>query len=121
MVHRGALQLLVLSRFDELPSLPEGNRLLPGHPFCHPGSLSRPPDLSAALADDAGSELARGKRHDRVLWKSRGGDRFTGEAGALDVYLGSHRELFPGRELTKQAFTFQMSDHLPLWVEVATR
>ncbi|RYE76890.1 MAG: endonuclease, partial [Myxococcales bacterium] len=44
-----------------------------------PSGFLEPP----ALSDDPGSELARGKRHDRVLWKSRGGDRFTGEAGAL--------------------------------------
>ena len=73
-----------------------------------------------ALADAPGSDLAQGKRYDRVLWKSRTCDRFTGKAGALDFYQGSHRELFPGRELSKQAFTFQLSDHLPLRVEVTT-
>ena len=69
--------------------------------------------VPAGLADDPGSDLVRGKRYDRVLWKSRGGERFTGKAGTLDFYQGSHRELFPGRRLTKEAFTFQMSDHLP--------
>ncbi|RYE79027.1 MAG: hypothetical protein EOO74_04355 [Myxococcales bacterium] len=42
------------------------------------------------------------------------------KAGTADFYRGSHRELFPGRRLSKQEFTFQLSDHLPLWVEVAT-
>ena len=82
-----------------------------------PAGFAVPP----ALADEPGSDLARGKRYDRFLWKSRTHDRFTDQAGALDFYRGSHRELFPGRRLTRDAFTFQLSDHLPLWVEVATR
>ena len=36
----------------------------------------------------------------------------------LDFYGGDHLPLFP--ELDKQQFTFQMSDHLPLWIQVNT-
>jgi len=53
------------------------------------------------------------------LRKSQGAaGRLTGQAGAVDFYQGSHRELFPDRELTPQAFSLQISDCLPLWLKV---
>lgn len=36
----------------------------------------------------------------------------------MDFYAGSHKELFAG--LDKTEFTYQMSDHLPLWIQVNT-
>ena len=36
----------------------------------------------------------------------------------LDFYAGDHKPLFP--DLDKQAFTFQLSDHLPLWIQINT-
>lgn len=36
----------------------------------------------------------------------------------LDFYAGDHKVLFP--ELTKDEFTYQLSDHLPLWIEINT-
>jgi hypothetical protein len=45
-------------------------------------------------------------------------ENFTGHGGVLDFYEGNHRALFP--KLTKSQFSFQMSDHLPLWVQVRT-
>ena len=36
----------------------------------------------------------------------------------LDFYRGDHTPLFP--RLTKQAMTYQLSDHLPLWVQINT-
>ena len=40
----------------------------------------------------------------------------TGEGGALDFYASAHRVLYP--RLNKREFTYEMSDHLPLWVEL---
>ena len=78
--------------------------------------------VPAGLGDDPGSDLARGKRYDRMLWKTHDtSPRFTGQAGAVDFYQGSHHELFPGHRMSRDEFTFQLSDHLPLWVEVRTR
>ncbi len=45
---------------------------------------------------------------------------FTNHGGVLDFYCGDHRPLFPGRALSKREFTYQLSDHLPLWVEIST-
>lgn len=36
-------------------------------------------------------------------------------------YAGDQHDLFPHRRLTKTAFTFELSDHLPLWAELRTR
>jgi hypothetical protein len=36
----------------------------------------------------------------------------------LDFYQGDSEPLFPG--LTKAKFTYQLSDHLPLWMQMNT-
>jgi len=33
---------------------------------------------------------------------------------------GDHAPLFPGQKLTKDKFTYQISDHLPLWIQLNT-
>jgi endonuclease/exonuclease/phosphatase family metal-dependent hydrolase len=73
-----------------------------------------------SLANVFGTDLARGKRYDQILIVPRKVEsvpRLTGNGGAVDFYAGSHRPLYP--RLNKTEFTFQMSDHLPLWVELA--
>ncbi|HJO37265.1 MAG: hypothetical protein QGG24_08355 [Vicinamibacterales bacterium] len=30
----------------------------------------------------------------------------------------NYKKLFPGMRMTKKEFTYQLSDHLPLWIEV---
>lgn len=43
------------------------------------------------------------------------------EIGAvLDFYTGGIAKPFPGTGLTKDIFTHQMSDHLPLWCQLNT-
>jgi endonuclease/exonuclease/phosphatase family metal-dependent hydrolase len=66
-----------------------------------------------ALAGVFGTDLAQGKRYDQILVS---GGNFTEKGGGLDFYRGAHRALYP--RLNKTKFTFQMSDHLPLWAEV---
>ena len=73
------------------------------------------PGLEAQVTTD----LARNKRYDGIMCLPQVRTRFTGRAGALDFYDGDHRALFPGRRITKTAFTFQLSDHLPLWAELS--
>jgi hypothetical protein len=69
-----------------------------------------------ALAGVFGTDLAKQKRYNQILRVPHGTTRFSSAGGALDFYAGSQRALFP--RLNKRQFTFQMSDHLPLWVEV---
>jgi len=73
---------------------------------------------SALLKDEFGSNLARDKRYDQILHFARYPADFTLGGGVLDFYAGDHKPLFP--DLTKLQFTFQMSDHLPLWVQIRT-
>jgi hypothetical protein len=38
----------------------------------------------------------------------------------LDFYSADHRPLFPSKKLTKTEFTYELSDHLPLWIQINT-
>lgn len=80
------------------------------------GGLQMPPNLIGVH----GSDLAQGKRYDQILHDPRFTKSFTGQGGVLDFYARDHAPLFPGTAMTKQAFTFQLSDHLPLWLNVNT-
>jgi endonuclease/exonuclease/phosphatase family metal-dependent hydrolase len=73
------------------------------------------------IALDHGSNLARNKRYDQILHYPGYPDTFTNQGGVLDFYGDERgiRELF-GSGMTKEQFTFQMSDHLPLWMQVRT-
>ena len=80
---------------------------------------SRGLKIPTALSKDAfGSNLARDKRYDQILHLPDYPENFTGHGGVLDYYAGDHRKLFPN--LDKTQFTYQMSDHLPLWIQVNT-
>ena len=74
-----------------------------------------------ALLGVQGSNLEKDKRYDQILIYPRYTEKFTNAGGALDFYIDEAHiaELFPGG-MKKLAFTFQMSDHLPLWMQVNT-
>jgi hypothetical protein len=68
-----------------------------------------------------GTNLERDKRYDQILQYANYDNSFTDEGGVLDFFIDESRiaELFPGG-VSKTAFTFEMSDHLPLWMQVNT-
>ncbi|MBS1703786.1 MAG: endonuclease/exonuclease/phosphatase family protein [Armatimonadetes bacterium] len=68
-----------------------------------------------------GSNLEKNKRYDQILHHPIYPDNFTNFGGVLDFYVDEAHipELFPGG-MSKLDFTFQMSDHLPLWIQVNT-
>jgi hypothetical protein len=77
--------------------------------------------IPTALAGlEHGSNLEKDKRYDQILHYSDYPDNFTNKGGILDYYIdASHiKDLFPG--MNKTDFTFQMSDHLPLWMQMNT-
>jgi endonuclease/exonuclease/phosphatase family metal-dependent hydrolase len=79
--------------------------------------LRMPPALTGA----PGTDLGKGKRYDQILHLPTFTKSFTGHGGVLDFYAGDHASLFPNeREMTKHEFTFELSDHLPLWVQLDT-
>lgn len=73
---------------------------------------------TALLKEDLGTNLDRNKRYDQILHLPHYEENFTNKGGVVDFYCADHLPLFP--DLTKLEFTFQMSDHLPLWIQVNT-
>lgn len=65
-----------------------------------------------------GSNLAKDKRYDQILHYPTYADNFVNKGGVLDFYNGSFKPLFP--DLDKEKCTFQLSDHLPLWIQINT-
>jgi hypothetical protein len=45
-------------------------------------------------------------------------ENFTNKGGVLDFYTGGISSLLKG--LSKEELTYQMSDHLPLWMQMNT-
>lgn len=65
-----------------------------------------------------GTNLAKSKRYDQILHYAAYPDSFTNKGDVLDFYAGDSEPLFPG--MSPEDFTYQMSDHLPLWMQVNT-
>lgn len=76
--------------------------------------------MPQALAGEHGSNLDENKRYDQILHLPRLAHPFTGQAGVLDFYAGNYQALYPRRKMTKLEFTYELSDHLPLWAQVRT-
>jgi len=74
--------------------------------------------IPKALLGAHGTNLARDKRYDQILHYPRQTNCFTDNGGVLDFYAGDHSKLFS--TLSKHEFTFQISDHLPLWIQINT-
>jgi len=73
---------------------------------------------SAFKGQSIGTSLARDKSYDQILHYPVYPETFTNRAGVLDFYTGGIAPLFPDME--KDAFTYQLSDHLPLWMQLRT-
>ena len=70
------------------------------------------------ILGEQGTNLERNKRYDQIFYYEDNAGRIS-DAGSVDFYCGSHAPLYgksPG--ISKLKFTFQMSDHLPLWIEL---
>jgi len=76
--------------------------------------------MPKALLGEHGSDLAQNKRYDQILCLPSEGRHFAGLGGTVDFYAGGIAKLFPGEWLGKREFTYEMRDHLPLWVQVRT-
>jgi len=77
----------------------------------------------ALRGTDHGTNLARDKRYDQILHYRRHTGTFTDIGGVLDFYFDDWRSLFPEEhyaDMSRTDFTYELSDHLPLWVQVDT-
>lgn len=78
--------------------------------------LSAPASI---LKSEHGSNLRKNKRYDQILHHPTiTGSVFTEHGGVVDFYKGNHRPLKPYKNLSKDEFTYELSDHLPLWVQL---
>lgn len=69
-----------------------------------------------------GANLTKNARYDQILHLPTKKKRFTNSAGIVDFYGDGTaiEELFPGAKLTKTTFTYQLSDHFPVWIQIKT-
>ena len=66
-----------------------------------------------------GSNLRKNKRYDQILHHPTiTGSVFSKYGGVVDFYKGDHKRFKPYRHLSKYGFTYELSDHLPLWVQL---
>lgn len=78
--------------------------------------LSAPASI---LRLDHGSNLEKDKRYDQILHlPAVTGSAFSRHGGVVDFYQGNHKAFNPYRDITKKKYTYEMSDHLPLWVQL---
>ena len=75
----------------------------------------------ALLGTEHGSNLRKDKRYDQILHYPTFSENFTNAGGVLDFFIDESgiKQLFAGG-MTKTKFTYQMSDHLPLWIQINT-
>jgi endonuclease/exonuclease/phosphatase family metal-dependent hydrolase len=77
--------------------------------------------IPKALLGAHGTNLEKDKRYDQILHHPIYPENFTNAGGELDFYIDETRikQIFPGG-MTREKFTYQISDHLPLWMQINT-
>ena len=65
-----------------------------------------------------GTNLKEDKAYDQIVHSPTREGRFTDRGGVIRFFEHSHEEVFPGMSLDD--FTHELSDHLPLWIEIDT-
>jgi endonuclease/exonuclease/phosphatase family metal-dependent hydrolase len=79
-------------------------------------------NLKAGDQAIGGSNLGEDARFDQILHMPTMKERFANLGGTLDFYVSDAKitELFPTQNYTRDKFSFQISDHFPVWVQVKT-
>src|SRR5262249_16934570 len=79
-------------------------------------------ELTAGKRVVRGSNLGKNARYDQILHLPTIPDNFTNCGGTLDFFIDAAQinELFPRKHYSRRKFRFQMSDHLPIWIQVKT-
>lgn len=111
--------LLVMGDFN-VPAL--GDRLFAA---LTSQGLQIPPPLRNLKSGDqviGGTNLENTARYDQILHLPSIKDNFMQSGGTLNFFIDDAHilELFPTENYTRQEFSFQLSDHLPLWIQVKT-
>ena len=79
-------------------------------------------NLKAGDQAIGGTNLGKDARYDQILHLPTLKKRFSNVGGTLDFFGGdaSIKKLFPDKDYTREKFSFQLSDHFPLWVQMKT-
>jgi endonuclease/exonuclease/phosphatase family metal-dependent hydrolase len=81
-------------------------------------------EIPAGLRNNQfGTNLAKNKRYDQILHYPKYTSTANSIGGVLDFFRDDFESLFPRSEfpkMTQNEFTYQMSDHLPLWLQLRT-
>lgn len=69
-----------------------------------------------------GTNLGKDARYDQILHLPTVPENFTKAGGVLDFFIDdAHiKELFPTQNYTRLQFSYQLSDHMPLWIQIKT-
>ena len=65
-----------------------------------------------------GSNLAKNKRYDQIFYYPTHTKSFTNYGGILDFHTGGIKKLYLKNTPNSRRYTYEMSDHLPLWVQL---
>ncbi len=80
-------------------------------------------EIPNALLGAKGTNLSQKNTYDQILHYRKFTKTFRDIGGVVNFYRNDWRALFPKSKfpkMTKYKFTHQMSDHLPLWIQVDT-
>ena len=79
-------------------------------------------NLKAGDQTVSGSNLGKDMRYDQIHHMPTLKKRFTNAGGTVDFHISDARikELFPDKTYTRDQFSFQISDHFPVWVQLKT-
>jgi len=69
-----------------------------------------------------GSNLGKDARYDQIFCLPTAKNRFSNFGGTLDFFVSDARikDLFPDKNYTRKKFSYQLSDHFPVWVQINT-
>ena len=92
----------------------------------HPRATGRRHEWSATNNSRApimsDRNLGKDARYDQILHLPSVKDRFSNSGGTLDFFVDddSIEELFPNYGYDRASFSYQLSDHFPIWVQIKT-
>ena len=75
--------------------------------------------MPKALEGVHGTNLTKNNNYDQILHYPKYTKCFSERGGVIDFYQKNFKKLYP-KIKKKHDFTFQLSDHLPLWIQVKT-
>lgn len=79
---------------------------------------SRELRMPASLRGVHGTNLAKDKHYDQILHSPMSERMFSDKGGRLDFFEKSFKPLYRNVRKSKHKLTFELSDHLPLWIQL---